>query len=35
VIDAWCVWCLVNDLLIVPPLAVLAFLRLRGDEPGS
>ena len=23
VIDAWCVWCLVNDLVIVPLLAVL------------
>ena len=29
VIDAWCVWCLVNDLLIVPLLAVLSVVRLR------
>ena len=29
VIDAWCVWCLVNDLLIVPPLAVLTVWRAR------
>lgn len=29
VIDAWCVWCLVNDLVIVPLLAVLTALRLR------
>jgi uncharacterized membrane protein len=27
VIDAWCVWCLVNDLVIVPLLAVLTVLR--------
>ncbi|HEX2302498.1 MAG TPA: vitamin K epoxide reductase family protein [Gaiella sp.] len=27
VIDAWCVWCLVNDLLIVPLLAVLTVWR--------
>jgi uncharacterized membrane protein len=29
VIDAWCVWCLVNDLLIVPLLAVLTVWRAR------
>lgn len=28
-IEAWCVWCLVNDLAIVPLLALLAVLRLR------
>jgi uncharacterized membrane protein len=27
VIDAWCVWCLVNDLAIVPLLAVLTVWR--------
>ena len=29
VIDAWCVWCLVNDLVVVPLLAVLTSVRLR------
>ena len=29
VIDAWCVWCLVNDLVVVPALAVASLLRLR------
>lgn len=29
VIDAICVWCMVNDLLLVPALTVLALLRLR------
>jgi uncharacterized membrane protein len=29
VIDAVCVWCLVNDLLIAPALAVLTAVRLR------
>ena len=29
VIDAWCVWCLVNDVLIVPLLAVLTVWRAR------
>jgi uncharacterized membrane protein len=28
VIEAWCVWCLVNDLAIVPVLAVLAVWRM-------
>jgi uncharacterized membrane protein len=31
VIDAWCVWCLVNDVLIVPLLVVLAVLRLARE----
>ena len=30
VIDEWCVWCLVNDLVIVPLLAVLTVWRARG-----
>ena len=30
VIDAVCVWCLVNDVLIAPLLSVLTALRLRG-----
>jgi uncharacterized membrane protein len=29
VIDAWCVWCLVNDLAVVPLLAVLTAWRVR------
>ena len=29
VIDAWCVWCLVNDLVVVPLLAVLTVWRAR------
>ena len=29
VIDAWCIWCLVNDLVIVPLLVVLSVWRLR------
>jgi len=29
VIDAICVWCMVNDLVLVPALMVLALLRLR------
>jgi uncharacterized membrane protein len=29
VIDAWCVWCLVNDLVIVPLLVVSSLWRLR------
>jgi len=29
VIDAWCMWCLVNDLLVAPLLATLAVARLR------
>ena len=27
VVDAWCVWCLVNDLAIVPALAALTIVR--------
>jgi uncharacterized membrane protein len=30
VLDAFCVWCLVNDVVIAPALAVLTALRLRG-----
>jgi uncharacterized membrane protein len=30
VIDAVCVWCLVNDVLVAPLLALLTALRLRG-----
>jgi uncharacterized membrane protein len=29
VIDAWCVWCLLNDVVVVPLLAALSLLRLR------
>jgi uncharacterized membrane protein len=29
VIDAWCVWCLANDVVIAPALAVLTAIRLR------
>lgn len=32
-IDAWCVWCLVNDVVIVPLMALLALLRLRDAPP--
>ena len=41
VIDAWCVWCLVNDLVIVPLLVVLTVWRVlrpadgRGGEVGQ
>ena len=27
VIDAWCIWCMVNDLVLVPLLAILAIWR--------
>ena len=27
VVDAWCIWCLVNDLAIVPALAALTIVR--------
>jgi uncharacterized membrane protein len=30
VIDAWCAWCLVNDLVLVPLLAVLTVWRVTG-----
>jgi uncharacterized membrane protein len=34
-IDAWCVWCLVNDLAVVPLLAVLTVWRVvRGQSAG-
>lgn len=29
VIDAWCIWCLVNDVLVVPLLAGLSLWRLK------
>ena len=32
VIDAICVWCMVNDLVLVPALTVLALLRLRSAD---
>jgi uncharacterized membrane protein len=32
VIDALCVWCLANDVLIAPALAVLTALRLRASD---
>ena len=35
VIDAICSWCVVNDLLIGPALAVLTALRLRSWGPGA
>jgi uncharacterized membrane protein len=36
VIDAWCGWCLVNDLVLVPALAALATARIvRSSEPGG
>ena len=28
VIDAWCIWCLVNDVVIAPLLAVLSLVRI-------
>lgn len=31
VIDATCVWCMVNDVLIAPSLAIVTVLRLRGS----
>jgi uncharacterized membrane protein len=34
VIDAWCVWCLANDVLVLPLLAALAVLRCREPVPG-
>ncbi len=35
VIDAICVWCMANDLVLVPLLAVLALLRLRSGPTES
>ncbi len=34
-IEAWCVWCLVNDLVIVPLLAVLTVWRVVTGTPPS
>ena len=34
-IEAWCVWCLVNDLVIVPLLAVLTVWRVVRGAPSS
>jgi uncharacterized membrane protein len=34
VIDAWCVWCLVNDVAVVPLLAVFAVLRVLREPEG-
>lgn len=35
VIDALCTWCVVNDVVIAPALAVLTALRLRAEERGQ
>lgn len=35
VIDATCVWCMANDALIAPVLAVLTALRLRTESDGA
>lgn len=35
VIDAVCAWCLVNDVVVAPLLAILTALRLRSSEPGG
>jgi uncharacterized membrane protein len=35
VIDAVCVWCVTNDVLIAPALAVLTALRLRGQPEAA
>ena len=35
VIDAWCVWCLVNDLILVPALAVLTVWRAVRAAPAA
>jgi uncharacterized membrane protein len=32
VIDAFCIWCLANDVVIAPALALVVALRLRGSE---
>ena len=32
VIDAFCVWCLANDVVVAPALAVVTGLRLRSDQ---
>lgn len=33
VVDAWCVWCLVNDLVVAPLLATLGVWRLLRGSP--
>ena len=33
-IEAWCVWCLVNDLVVVPLLACLSVWRVARPRPG-
>lgn len=33
VIDAICTWCLVNDVVVAPALALVTALRLRSSEP--
>jgi uncharacterized membrane protein len=33
VIDAVCTWCLVNDVVVAPALALVTALRLRSSEP--
>jgi uncharacterized membrane protein len=35
VIDAVCVWCMANDLVVAPALVVLTLLRLRSSGPGG
>lgn len=35
VIDAVCTWCMVNDVVLLPLLALLAILRLRGDREAA
>lgn len=35
VIEAFCIWCVVNDALIAPALAVVTALRLRSWGPGE
>ena len=35
VIDAWCVWCLVNDLVVVPTLVVLTVWRAARAAPAA
>ena len=35
VIDAWCVWGLVNDLIVVPTLAVLTVWRAARAAPAA
>ena len=34
VIDAWCVWCLVNDVVLVPLLVILAVWRVLREPEG-